>query len=134
MFTRYGTSSVVAFGVLAAVAAFYARCTRTGWVGTGLSWVGRMALTCYIMQNVLCSIIFYDFGLGLATRLPAASTTAGTLVVYAWVTMLLVLGSGLWLRFFPRGPFELVMHRAHEFLAARVHPVLTSGRRARRRR
>lgn len=86
------------------------------------------------MQNVLCSIIFYDFGLGLATRLPAASTTAGTLVVYAAVAMLLVLSSGLWLRFFPRGPFELVMHRAHEFLAARVHPVLTSGRRARRRR
>lgn len=138
MFTRYGTSSVVAFGVLAAVAAFYARRTRTGWVGTGLSWVGRMALTCYIMQNVLCSIIFYDFGLGLATRLPAASTTAGTLVVYAAVAMLLVLGSGLWLRFFPRGPFELVMHpgarvprrpgasRAH-FWSEGPAPPVTSG-------
>lgn len=45
--TRYITSTAVAFGLLAAVAAFYAHRTRAGWIGTPLAAVGRMALTCY---------------------------------------------------------------------------------------
>ncbi|MCQ4623414.1 DUF418 domain-containing protein [Corynebacterium sp. CCUG 70398] len=28
-----------------------------------------MALTCYILQNVIASVIFYDFGFGVARRI-----------------------------------------------------------------
>lgn len=91
---------MVAFGVLGLVAAFSARRTRTGAVGTGLSWVGRMAMTCYVLQN----LIFYDFGIGLVGKLPAEWNTWGTLAVYVGVALFLVFGSGLRLRRFSRGP------------------------------
>ncbi|NLA56687.1 MAG: DUF418 domain-containing protein [Corynebacterium humireducens] len=66
---RYGTSTIVAFGLLAAVAAFYARRERVGLLGHLLSLVGRMALTNYILQNLIASIIFYDWGLGMSRRI-----------------------------------------------------------------
>ncbi|MDO5628907.1 MAG: DUF418 domain-containing protein [Mobilicoccus sp.] len=119
MFGRYVTSSIVALGVLAVVAAFYARRERTGALGTGLSWVGRTALTCYLLQNLICSIIFYDYGFGLAGHLTDATRTPVTLAVYAGVALALVLGASLWLRVFARGPVEIVMHRAHAALSTR---------------
>ncbi|WP_454104856.1 DUF418 domain-containing protein [Kocuria marina] len=131
--SRYGTSSMVAFGVLGLVAAFYARRTRTGAVGTGLSWAGRMAMTCYVLQNLICSVIFYDFGLGLADKLPAGWNTWGTLAVYVGAALLLVSGFRLWPRRFSRGPLEMVMHRAHRGLVAKVHVPLARRRRERRR-
>lgn len=75
-----------------------------GAVGTGLSWVGRMAMTCYVLQNLIFSVLFYDVGLGLVGKLPAEWNTWGTLAVYVGVALFLVFGSGLWLRRFSRGP------------------------------
>lgn len=80
---RATSSTVVAFGVLAAIAAFYARGRRPGIIGRPLSYVGKMALTCYILQNLICSLIFYDYGLGLARRFPDVDNTVLTMVVYA---------------------------------------------------
>lgn len=65
-----------------------------GAVGAGLSWVGRMAMTCYVLQNLIFSVIFYDFGLGLVGKLPAEWNTWGTLAVYVGVALFLVFGSG----------------------------------------
>lgn len=127
--TRYGTSAMVAFGVLALVAAFYVRRRRTGVLGTGLSWVGRTAMTCYVLQNLICSIIFYDFGFGLARKMPAEWNLWGTLLVYAGICLLLIAGAGLWLRFFSRGPLELVMHHAHRGLVVSVHEPMAARRR-----
>ncbi|WP_270255394.1 DUF418 domain-containing protein [Kocuria marina] len=75
-----------------------------GAVGTGLSWVGRMAMTCYVLQNLIFSVIFYDVGLGLVGKLPAEWNAWGTFAVYVGVALFLVFGSGLRLRRFSRGP------------------------------
>ncbi|WP_453975005.1 DUF418 domain-containing protein [Brevibacterium pityocampae] len=104
--TRYITSTAVAFGLLAAVAAFYANRTRAGWIGTPLAAVGRMALTCYILQNLLASIIFYDWGFGLAARLDEGSMTLWTMVVYVLLSAFLIGLSMLWLKHFACGPVE----------------------------
>ena len=104
--TRYITSTAVAFGLLAAVAAFYANRTRAGWIGTPLAAVGRMALTCYILQNLLASIIFYDWSFGLAARLDEGSMTLWTMVVYVLLSAFLIGLSMLWLKHFARGPVE----------------------------
>lgn len=104
--TRYITSTAVAFGLLAAVAAFYVHRTGTGWIGTPLAAVGRMALTCYILQNLLASIIFYDWGFGLAARIAGGSVTLWTMVVYVLLSAFLIGLSMLWLRRFRRGPVE----------------------------
>ena len=128
--TRYITSAMVAFGVLALVAEFYVRHTRradagdipadkvVGPVGRALSLVGRMALTCYIGQNLIASIIFYEWGFGVADMIAGQWYTYWTLLIYLGIAALLVAFSALWLRRFPRGPVELVWHWSYEAICA----------------
>ncbi len=75
------------------------------WLSDRLAEVGRMALSCYILQNVLASAIFYGWGLGLTGRVGSAGTLAILLSIFA----LLLLFSNLWLRRFSRGPFEAAL-------------------------
>ncbi|MDO5670456.1 MAG: DUF418 domain-containing protein [Corynebacterium sp.] len=109
-FTRYGTSTIVSFGLLAAVAAFYVHRERVGALGHGLSLVGRMALTNYILQNLLASIIFYDWGFGVSGRIQGPGYHLWTLGIYLGIAAFLIALSAVWLRVFRRGPVELVWH------------------------
>lgn len=115
--TRYGTSTIVAFGVLAAVAAFYVHRERVGLVGHGLSLVGRMALTNYILQNLIASIIFYDWGFGVSAKIQGPWSVLATLAIYLGIAGGLVALSAVWLRHFRRGPVELVWHDTVDRLA-----------------
>lgn len=112
-FARYTTAPVVALGLLALVAHLGVR--RPGqppsWAARRLAEVGRTALSCYLLQNLLASALFYGWGAGLAVaaaqhRLPA--TVLGWLVVCAAVLVF----AHLWLRRFPRGPLEELTARA----------------------
>lgn len=67
-----------------------------------LSYVGRMALTNYLLQSVICTLIFYGYGLGMYGRLGAAATIVLAVVIYS----LQVLFSNWWLRRFQFGPME----------------------------
>ncbi len=69
-----------------------------------LSQVGRMALTNYVMQSLICSVIFYGFGLGLFERIGAALLLVFTAVIY----FLQILFSIAWLKRFQYGPLEWV--------------------------
>lgn len=111
---RYITSSMVACGVLAVVAAWYANRNRVGVIGTALSAVGKMALTCYIVQNILASIIFYDWGFGVAGRIEGAQAVWWTLAIYCGLALFLVAFSLVWLHFFTRGPLEWLWHKSYE--------------------
>ncbi|MDO5513382.1 DUF418 domain-containing protein, partial [Corynebacterium sp.] len=115
--TRYGTSTIVAFGLLAAVAAFYVHRERVGLVGHGLTLVGRMALTNYILQNLIASIIFYDWGFGVSAKIQGPWYTVTTLAIYLGIAAFLITLSAVWLRFFRRGPVELVWHDSVDKLA-----------------
>jgi uncharacterized protein len=64
--------------------------------------VGRMALTNYLMQSLLCSLVFYSFGLGLYNRLRPSVAAPIFLAIYA--TQLV--WSGPWLARFRYGPVE----------------------------
>ncbi|GAB3700206.1 DUF418 domain-containing protein [Corynebacterium nasicanis] len=129
--TRYGTSTIVAFGLLAAVAAFYANRERVGLVGHGFSLVGRMALTNYILQNLIASIIFYDWGFGVSAKIQGPWNTVATLAIYLGIAAFLMTLSAVWLRFFRRGPVELVWHDTVDKLADAAER--RRGRRAERR-
>lgn len=67
-----------------------------------LGSMGRMALTNYLLQSVLCSFIFYGFGLGLYDKIGPA---VGVLLVIAIYTFELFL-SRFWMRRFRFGPAE----------------------------
>lgn len=64
--------------------------------------VGRMALTNYLAQSLICSTIFYGYGFGLYGSVGVVGGIALTVVIY----LLIVLWSGWWLRRFRFGPME----------------------------
>lgn len=64
--------------------------------------VGRMALTNYLMQTVICTLIFYGHGFGLFGKV---ERTQQILFVFGiWVFQIIV--SPIWLRYFRFGPAE----------------------------
>ncbi|MDN0194027.1 DUF418 domain-containing protein [Streptomyces sp. S.PNR 29] len=104
---RYGTAPLLALGYIGLVGALVDRVRRPGPLMTGLTSVGRTALSGYVFQNVLCVLVSYGIGLGLAERL---GDTGPWWVVGLWavVCAVLMVGSTLWLRRFTAGPLEAV--------------------------
>ncbi|MGW6891294.1 DUF418 domain-containing protein [Streptomyces sp. PAN_FS17] len=107
LLARYGTAPLLALGYIGLVGAVVDRVRRPGPLMTGLTSVGRTALSGYVLQNALCVLISYGIGLGLAERL---DDTGPWWVVALWATVCAVLmaGSTLWLRRFSTGPLESV--------------------------
>ncbi|TDQ40388.1 DUF418 domain-containing protein [Aureibacillus halotolerans] len=70
--------------------------------------VGRMALTNYLLQSIICITIFYSFGFGLFAQV---SPWYGLLLAIAIYGLQLVL-SNLWLKRYPFGPLEWLWRTA----------------------
>jgi uncharacterized protein len=100
LFNYFGSLGV-SLGYIAVVM-LWCLTVAPGPVTRSLAAVGRMALTNYLMQTILCVLIFYGYGLGLFAHL---SRSALWLVVLAiWAFQMLV--SPWWLARFRFGPFE----------------------------
>lgn len=82
--------------------------TRVRTVLQSFSAVGRMAFTNYLMQSIVCTWIFYHYGLGLYGKVYPA---AGVLITIAVCAVQMVF-SHLWLRVFRMGPFEWLWRSA----------------------
>jgi len=65
---------------------------------------GRMPLTTYLSQSLICTSLFYGWGLGLAGHVSAAGCIGMALVIFAAQ----VAACHLWLRRFRFGPLEWV--------------------------
>ncbi|HKC64249.1 MAG TPA: DUF418 domain-containing protein, partial [Pyrinomonadaceae bacterium] len=99
-----------AFGV-PALALFYIALIATLWQKEAwrrllavLAPVGRMALTNYLMQTVICVLIFYGYGFGQFGRVGAGGATLIALAIFLFQIPL----SALWLKFFNYGPMEWI--------------------------
>jgi uncharacterized protein len=75
---------------------------RLGWRMTTLAAVGRLALTNYLMQTLICTMIFYGHGLGLFGRVGRV----GQLSIVAGVWTVELVASAWWVRHFAAGPVE----------------------------
>ena len=119
LLSRYGTAPVVALGILAVVADFYARRPDhlPGVVGRRLSEVGRMALSCYVVQNFVASAVCYGWGLGLAAAMPAEYRVPGTIALYVAIAAVITAFAHLWQRRFDRGPVEWLWNTSYRALA-----------------
>ena len=115
-FVRYGTALVVMFGVMALVAHFYVGRDRTGPIGSMVATVGRTALTCYLLQNIIGLVLFMPYGLDLDARMPFSLGVFDLVIAFLLISLILVAGATLWLRRFERGPMEMVSHAAHAWL------------------
>lgn len=67
--------------------------------------VGRLSLTNYLMQSVICTMIFYGYGLGLFGRAGVFIGAVIALAVYGFQLWF----SPLYLKKFSNGPFEHVL-------------------------
>lgn len=80
---------------------------RPGWQER-LAWLaapGRMALTNYLAQSLICTTLFYGYGFGLYGRVGPAAQTLIAVAVFA----LQVVWSRLWFRRFAYGPVEWLL-------------------------
>lgn len=110
--TPAGVAGVIsyAFGV-PALALFFIALVATLWQrGAGrrllafLAPVGRMALTNYLLQTVICVLIFYGYGFGQFGRVGAGAATLIALAIFLFQ----ILVSTLWLKYFSYGPMEWI--------------------------
>jgi uncharacterized protein len=69
--------------------------------------VGRMALTNYLLQSIVCTTLFYSWGFGLYGRMNPLLGFVPTIAIYAVQVAL----SAWWLRRFPMGPMEWLWRR-----------------------
>ncbi|MEK5231723.1 DUF418 domain-containing protein [Lysinibacillus sp. FSL K6-0232] len=74
------------------------------WLWQYFANVGKMSLSCYVLQNIVASIIFYGWGLGLGGQLNSV------LIISIWLalTLLQLVVASLWLRHFQIGPMEWI--------------------------
>jgi len=73
-----------------------------------LAPVGRMPLTTYYSQSLICTFLFYGWGLGWAGSVGVAGCTGLALAIFSVQIAI----SQLWLRFFRFGPLEWVWRSA----------------------
>lgn len=98
---------VQAAGYVATVTLVLRRTFWKRWLSP-FAAVGRMALTNYLAQTVICLFVFYGFGLGLVGRTGPALGLLIALVVYATQ----IVWSRVWLAHFRMGPMEWVWRSA----------------------
>ena len=88
-------------GYAALIYGFWPQLSRL-WIVSAVACVGRMALSNYILQTLICTTLFYRFGLFMKfDRL-----TLLAFVIPVWAVNLAF--SVLWLRYFRQGPLEWV--------------------------
>lgn len=104
---RYAFSPFLSIFYIAVIAKLLAR-TESWFMWTWFEYVGKMALSCYILQNVICSILFYSWGLGFGGQINAP------LIVLAWllISLLQIAISAVCLKVWRIGPMEYIRSRA----------------------
>ena len=110
---------VLAFGYMAGLTLLL---TRPRWQRgmTPFAAVGRMAFTNYLAQSLICTTLFYGYGLGLYGRVGPAAGLALTLGIFA----LQLAWSPWWLNRFRYGPVEWLWR---SLTYGRLEPFRASG-------
>jgi uncharacterized protein len=72
------------------------------WLMKALANVGQMAFTNYLSQSIICTLIFYGYGLSYYHKL--CYHQLYYVVAGIWIFQLIV--SSIWLRYYRFGPFE----------------------------
>jgi len=68
------------------------------------SAVGKTALSNYILQSLICILLFYDIGLGLGKFMGSALLTLAVFIIFAFQILI----STLWLKRYRFGPLEWI--------------------------
>jgi len=66
---------------------------------------GRLSLSIYVGQSILCVLLFHGYGAGLYGAIGPAGSLLAALLLFGAMTVL----AAAWLRFFGQGPLERLM-------------------------
>ena len=113
-----GSDVPLAFAYAAALLA-WRRSERAASITAPFAAAGRMALTNYLSQSIVFTLIFYGYGFGLFGRLDPTETVAIGLAFYAaqlWFSV-------WWLKRYRFGPFEWVWRSLTYGRAQRLNTV-----------
>lgn len=113
-FARYLAAPVFAVGYLSVISAAVLNTSASGILSAALASIGRTALSCYVLQNIICSVIFFGWGFGLKGTVGPFATMA----IYLAIAAGLAVASGAWLRRRSRGPLEAASHQAMKAMRA----------------
>ncbi|PKW13102.1 DUF418 domain-containing protein [Saccharopolyspora spinosa] len=114
MVDRYILPPIIALGLLGLIPSVVgAMRGAPGPLHRGLTSVGRTALSCYVFQNLVATILCYGWGFGLATRFDWARPW-WVLVIWAAICATFMALSTWWLRHFERGPLEAAWNWAYK--------------------
>jgi len=100
---NYWGSVLMAIGYIGFIM-ILVKLNATNWIFTRLSQVGKLALTNYLMQSVICSFIFYGHGMAMFADLDRAFLALIVLAIW----LIQIAFSHFWLSFFRFGLFEWV--------------------------
>lgn len=98
---RYLFAPILSIGYIALIAKMFEKNEKL-WLWSRLENIGKMALSCYVTQNILSSFIFYGWGLGLGGKVDSLMTIA----IWLLISILQMLFAMFWLRRFKLGPME----------------------------
>jgi uncharacterized protein len=91
----------MALGYLGLVLA-WAQSGPGAWLQARLREVGRLALSNYLLQSVICAFLFYRYGLRLYGQIDAMTMVG--IMLGIWVVEVAL--THAWLRFYRMGPVE----------------------------
>ena len=90
--------------------------TLSRWpLGRWLGNVGRMALTNYLLQTVICTLIFNQFGQFMVYG------RTGLMMFVPLVWLVNIIFSSLWLRIFSQGPMEWLWRKLTRLTGGRLN-------------
>ncbi|MCO6359287.1 DUF418 domain-containing protein [Roseivirga pacifica] len=100
---NYWGSVLMSLGYVGIIVLFCKASTRS-FLAKRLADVGRMSLSNYLLQSILCGFIFYGHGFNLFGDLDRSAQAVFVLAI--WVVNIVF--SSIWLKYFQFGPFEWV--------------------------
>ena len=112
-----------AIGILGLIMLLY-KSNWFKWIFGAMRSVGQMAFTNYLMQSLICGVLFNAYGFKLYGQLERYETYL--VVLYIWIFQIII--SNLWMRYFLFGPFEwawrsLTYWKRQPFMRARESSV-----------
>lgn len=102
-FTEFG-GTVLAIGYIGLFAYLYTIFAKSK-ITTAFENVGKLSLTNYILQTVICTFIFYGYGLGYFAEMGVTKAFFLGLIIF----MMQVIASTLYLKYFKQGPLEKLL-------------------------
>ncbi|MFC0414523.1 DUF418 domain-containing protein [Cytobacillus solani] len=98
---RYLFAPILSLGYLAFIAKIVER-TQSFWLWSKLESVGKMSLSCYVMQNLISAIVFYGWGIGLGGKVNSVTIV----LIWLFISTIQVIFANIWLQHYKFGPME----------------------------